>query len=94
MFRNFNLKRELTSFHLYTFVLIINCQIDLIRKENNLGLHIRTGVTGWMIELLRHLTDTYAQRKLENVAQVGYKRSNKITNVFRHREIYRGFIVP
>lgn len=48
-----------------------------------------------MIVSSRHLADTYARRERENrTAQVGYKRSNKITNVFRHREIYRGFIVP
>jgi len=44
---------------------------------------------------LRHLDDTYVRREREKrIAQVGYKRSNKITDVFRHREIYRGFIVP
>lgn len=66
-----------------------------VQKKSILDLCTGTDAAKWMIVSLRYLADTYARCERENrIAQVGYKRSNKITNVFRHREIYRGFIVP
>lgn len=71
---------------------LISLILENLSMENNLGLRIKTGAE-WMS--LRHLAYTYVRyERVENrIAQVGYKRSNKITNVFHHREIYRGFIV-
>lgn len=47
-----------------------------------------------MTASLHYLGCTYTHVEKSLVVQAGYERSNKITSVFRHREIYRGFMVP